>query len=316
MRAVLSGRSGRNEAAGTPLQVAGAGRGVAQGVLLSVVLSLAAYFSTGSTQDGSITVQALALGPLCAILCAARIRLRPGDRRTVLRGEAATGAIFAALASLPGALVVVAGAPVPQTVLAYPFLFVWNLGAFAFFRTLSYLWPRWAGLRRSRLRWELTHTILLVAASVAVILILALTVVCVFRGVGPAMFTTFLPAVGFVVSLTIVAVGLVLPPAALFSYYVARHAIRRLEDLVRGTSGLREGNFDVRVNVEGEDEISELHSDFNAMADGLGTAINELRSERDNVERLLKVQRELVASVSHELRTPGRHDARLPGVLP
>jgi signal transduction histidine kinase len=58
------------------------------------------------------------------------------------------------------------------------------------------------------------------------------------------------------------------------------------------------------VEVDGEDEVSELQKDFNAMADDLGSAVGELRSERDKVERLLETQRELVASVSHELRTP------------
>jgi signal transduction histidine kinase len=40
------------------------------------------------------------------------------------------------------------------------------------------------------------------------------------------------------------------------------------------------------------------------MAGNLERTIADLRAERDNVERLLRTQQELVASVSHELRTP------------
>lgn len=206
--------------------------------------------------------------------------------------------------SLARRALVLGGAGAPDTILGFTLLCAWNLGAFAFFRTLSYLWPLWAGLRRSRLRWEMTHVIVTVAASVSVVLILMLTAFVLMFGQLPRQFGIVLPVVGAAVFLAVVTVGVVLPLAALFSYYAARRIALRLEDLVRGTSALRQGDFDVRVEVDGGDEISGLQRDFNAMADDLGAAVGELRSERDKVERLLKTQRELVASVSHELRTP------------
>lgn len=309
MRSVLPGKSRRERPARAPLLMVGASRGIAEAFSLSVVLSLLAYASTGSIPDAeSAFLNVLALGPLCAILCALRTRLRTGSRRGVFVAELRSGIVFAILVGLPGAVVIAvvmgAGSLGSDLLLLSLALWAWNLGAFAFFRGASYLWPRWARLRRSRLRWEMTHLILLAAAFTFAVFVLVFVAFVWLAGTLPARLSVLLPAVGVSVFLAVVSVGLVLPLAALFSYYAARGTARRLEDLAHGTSGLREGNFDVRVEVDGEDEVSELQRDFNAMADDLGAAVRDLRSERDNVERLLETQRELVASVSHELRTP------------
>jgi signal transduction histidine kinase len=113
-----------------------------------------------------------------------------------------------------------------------------------------------------------------------------------------------LPVVGILIFLTVIAVGFLVPPVALASYFAARKTANRLESLTHGTSGLRHGNYSIRVHVDGEDEISTVQHDFNLMAGNLEETIDELRAERDNVEHLLQTQRELVANVSHELRTP------------
>ncbi len=104
--------------------------------------------------------------------------------------------------------------------------------------------------------------------------------------------------------LTGMALALVLPPSALFSYLFARRIIQRIEMLVSATSALRKGNYSTRVPVSGEDEIARLQANFNAMAADLEHTMRELQEERDAVATLLKARRELIASVSHELRTP------------
>ena len=298
-----------------PLSV-GAVRGVAEAVLLFVVLGLLVYAAVSQNQSGVDASQTLTLGPLCAILCAVRLRLRTGGRRSVLLGECATGAAFAVLVGASSLLILAAYMEFSTEqrsvlLLVLPFLCAWHFGAFAFFRTTAYLWPRWMRLRRSRLRWEMTHTTLLAVAGVSFALILAFMVLLlaapVFTNGGsspPGQLVELLPLFGILIFLSVIAMGVVLPLAALVSYFTARRTARRLEALAHGTSGLREGNFDIRVEVDGEDEVSDLQKDFNAMADDLGGAVRDLRSERDNVERLLATQRELVASVSHELRTP------------
>ena len=68
----------------------------------------------------------------------------------------------------------------------------------------------------------------------------------------------------------------------------------------------RMGNQDygVRVIVEGEDEVAQLQTRFNAMAARLESALLDLKTERDRVAQLLAGRQELIATVSHELRTP------------
>jgi signal transduction histidine kinase len=104
--------------------------------------------------------------------------------------------------------------------------------------------------------------------------------------------------------LTIIAMLVVIPPSALFSFIVIRRTTRRLKTLTEATATLRKGNYAVRVPVIGEDEVAQLQNDFNVMAADLESTLRELRNERDTVSGLLAARRELIASVSHELRTP------------
>ena len=256
----------------------------------------------------------LVVGPLCAMLFAARARLRSGGRLANALREAAAGAPAVAPAAALGALLSSAGAARQPTVSAAAYLLVWGLGALAFFRVLAYLWPLWAALRRRRLRWEMTHATLAVVATLSSVAILASVLATLLAGGFPPegaadpSFSRRLPSallvLGLAVFLTVVALAFVLPPAAVASYFAARRTARRLEALARCAGGLRGGNLAARVPVDGEDELSDLQRDFNSMAEDLEGAVRDLRAERDNVRRLLEAQRELLASVSHELRTP------------
>lgn len=285
-------------------------RSAAETVAVAAVLGLGVSLSSGQ-QTSPLFLQMLVIGPLCAIVYAARTRLEPGHWRECVTAGAVV-VLVSAIAASP-AYTSVLPASMPELVFFTSFLFFWNLGAFAFFRMLAYLWPHWIRLRRSRLRWEMTHTTLMVVAAVSSVMILPF--VLVFLGMGnialvtggatlPDRFTAILPIVGVLIFLTVVALAFVLPPAAVISYFAARNTASRLESLSRGTSGLREGNFAIRVQVDGEDEVSDVQKNFNLMAGNLERTVRDLRAERDSVERLLKTQRELVANVSHELRTP------------
>ena len=294
---------------------ASAPRAEAEAIALGVILYLGVFLSSYSQPDVDSTdvvlLQVLVVGPLCAMLAAARMRLGVGGwRASLLREEVAgVGLVAAVTAAGLAATTTVPGSRDELFAVVFV-LFLWNGGAFAFFRVLAYLWPRWVGLRRSRLRWEMTHTTLTVVAAVSSVVILVAVPYSLLAGTSstvfspPTWFATILPLVGILIFLTLVALALILPPAALVSYFAARRTTRRLESLAHGTSGLREGNFAIRVEIDGEDEVSDLQRDFNAMAGDLQKAMHDLRSERDNVERLLRTQRELVANVSHELRTP------------
>ncbi|MBU5625339.1 HAMP domain-containing protein [Oscillibacter sp. MSJ-2] len=84
--------------------------------------------------------------------------------------------------------------------------------------------------------------------------------------------------------------------------------IKPIQDMVRATRQYAEGNFDIRMEDYGRtDEIGELATSFNAMAESLQ------QTERQ--------RREFIANISHELKTPmttiaGYTDGILDGTIP
>ena len=67
-----------------------------------------------------------------------------------------------------------------------------------------------------------------------------------------------------------------------------RHTTRRVKILAAATSALRSGNYGIRIQVAGEDEVAQLQADFNAMASNLERSMHELQEERDRVTTLLQ----------------------------
>lgn len=289
---------------------------IIEALALAGLLSLGVLFSADGRASQTTMLQAMVIGPLSVMLAAGRMRLVPGRLAVNVRADALAVTVLVALITIVTTAVVVsdAGATTPLQLMVFSFfLVVWNAGAFAFFRMLAYLWPTWEHMRRSRLRWAMTHTIMMVVAPMLMVMTL-LFLLTILTGPGGFVLGTspstlrnlmaLLPLIGILIFLTVVALGVLLPPAALASYVAAKNTAARLETLSHGTSGLSSGDFGVRVRVDGEDEIATVQRDFNLMAGTLERSITDLRNERDNVERLLKTQQELVASVSHELRTP------------
>jgi len=70
----------------------------------------------------------------------------------------------------------------------------------------------------------------------------------------------------------------------------SRALTRRISNLVRGVSIVREGDYDYHIPVVGSDEVSVLTSEFNSMTDRL----------RETEE----LRRRFVSDASHELKTP------------
>lgn len=91
--------------------------------------------------------------------------------------------------------------------------------------------------------------------------------------------------------LTLVAPSLVL---MLFCWLLYRYLMRPLEALNRGTLKFAEGDLSARVQPElsgrRRDEITQLASSFDSMA--------------DRIQRLVNSHRQLLGDLSHELRTP------------
>ncbi len=185
-------------------------------------------------------------------------------------------------------------------------------------RVLVRLWLYWNRLRRRRMLWALTHAHLIVVLiimslwAVAVVILSPLGEILKndsqVNGFWAALISdllvTFFPAAMVVLFVTAFVLAVVLPPSALLSFLVARKTTRRLEALATATGALRGGEYATRVAVSGEDEVAQLQSNFNAMAEELETTLGDLKAERDKVAQLLRARQTLIASVSHELRTP------------
>jgi signal transduction histidine kinase len=78
--------------------------------------------------------------------------------------------------------------------------------------------------------------------------------------------------------------------SSLAALALARTITRPLEDLTTATDRVAQGDYAVRVEVPGKDEVSRLAVAFNAMSRQVGEAQRR--------------QRDFVANVSHDLRTP------------
>ncbi len=255
--------------------------------------------------------------PGCILWCALRLRLPAGSWWRKVLYDGAVGAALG-LALLP-MLIVATLPPRLSDTFSFQMLleeggrYYWGilvallaglvsvLALFLLFRLGTRLWLRWNRMRRARLRWALTHAHLLVVLLGAGLLgTLALVVALTSEG----YLLVFLSVIMGMLVFTSVALAIVLPPSAIFSYLFSRRIIRRIEGLASAAGALRQGNYGIRVPVSGEDEIARLQADFNAMAADLERTMRELQEERDAVATLLKARRELIASVSHELHTP------------
>lgn len=90
-------------------------------------------------------------------------------------------------------------------------------------------------------------------------------------------------------------------------YFLTERIIGPLKNMSRAAKSYATGNFDIRIPVQGNDEVAELAIAFNQMADGM-----------QNIEEM---RRSFLANVSHDLKTPmttiaGFIDAILSGAVP
>jgi len=72
---------------------------------------------------------------------------------------------------------------------------------------------------------------------------------------------------------------------------------KRLLILQKGVAEIERGNFDVRLNIKGQDEIAQLGKKFNRMAQQLHDLIQQLEESNN-------ARRRLIAHASHEMKSP------------
>ena len=90
--------------------------------------------------------------------------------------------------------------------------------------------------------------------------------------------------------ITISAITTAIIVAMVISYIYSRKASKPIMDLNNAAKAVANGNFDVKVSTDGDSEMAELSSTFNAMVESL-KSLEDMRSS-------------FIANVSHELRTP------------
>src|SRR5882724_4330268 len=175
-----------------------------------------------------------------------------------------------------------------------------DAGWYVFVRLASSVLLLWNRLRRKELRWAITHAHVMIVAFTMGLLIIIVEVVGFISSYGSWTIFELIPTLFLMLGLSAIPIVIVVPPLALFSYYVTRSTVNRVQALAKATGALRAGDYHVRVPVTGEDEVAQLQADFNAMAQDLQLAMHDLQSERDRVATLLQERRELIANVSHE----------------
>lgn len=81
------------------------------------------------------------------------------------------------------------------------------------------------------------------------------------------------------------------------TFYLVYRQMRPVRAAADAASALAAGDLDIRVSVEGRDEMGRLSAAFNEMAQSLQQQINDY-------DALSALQQSFVSDVSHELRTP------------
>ncbi|HNU71190.1 MAG TPA: ATP-binding protein [Thermodesulfobacteriota bacterium] len=74
------------------------------------------------------------------------------------------------------------------------------------------------------------------------------------------------------------------------AFFLARHLLAPIRQLTRGTHSFAARDFSSRIDVRSSDELGELASDFNTMAEAL--------------EKYETLQKQWLLDIAHELRTP------------
>jgi signal transduction histidine kinase len=297
-------------------------------IAFSLVYLLLLLRLTPALSTNSLSIGLLLLNPLCALWCALRIRFASGGRIIQVLREIglpfAVESIYVLCVLLP--LVTLGNGAIGiwrqanDSALFPLFLIsICSIGpAYAAVRLGYWVFHFWRKLQRRYLVLSLTNAILSIVLMGGILFSCAILAVGIladptrgtpgdlsYFGVRMYQWVSFALSLFMGSSLAILCVvAMLLPFAAVFSFWAARRTTRRLTELAGAADQMRKGAYDARVPVQGEDEVARLQAGFNTMAADLERTLKELKMERDRVQGVLHSRKELVIGISHDLRTP------------
>ncbi len=88
------------------------------------------------------------------------------------------------------------------------------------------------------------------------------------------------------------------------SYRLTNKIVTPIETLTSASKKLGEGNYDININIKGNDEISILSQEFISMKSKIQEQILDIEKEKDKVEKLALSRKIFFDTVTHELKTP------------
>jgi len=90
----------------------------------------------------------------------------------------------------------------------------------------------------------------------------------------------------------------------LAAYFIANHITKPIRQINDVTKQMKNLNFETVLSINNKDELGELSTSINKLAETLSKTFDNLNEELRENKSLSQKRRELVNNVSHELKTP------------
>ncbi len=101
--------------------------------------------------------------------------------------------------------------------------------------------------------------------------------------------------------LIVSAITIIFSILTLLTIFYYLNPLRRVTKIAKSVSN---GNYDVRVNYKGKDEISNITNAFDNMLDKLQENYRTINEEKEKAMAAKQAKSEFLANMSHEIRTP------------